>query len=185
MGDLVHPITEGATALTQALLLTGAPGTGKTTIIREAIHATKAKPGGFYTQEIREGGARLGFEIVTLDGSRAVLAHVDIRGPQRVGKYGVDVASLDRVAVPAIRRAIQASDIVVVDEIGRMELLSPAFREVLLEALDSERRLVGTVMLQPHPFADQVKHDPRVEVLLVSKANRDQLLDKVTNWLRV
>ena len=102
-----------------------------------------------------------------------------------MGNYGVDVASLDRVAVPAIRRAIQASDIVVVDEIGRMELLSPAFREVLLEALDSERRLVGTVMLQPHPFADQVKHDPRVEVLLVSKANRDQLLDKVTNWLRV
>jgi nucleoside-triphosphatase len=101
-----------------------------------------------------------------------------------VGKYGVDVASLDRVAVPAMRRAIRECDIVVVDEIGKMELLSPAFREVLLEALNSERRLIGTVMLQPHPFADKVKHDPRVEVLLVSKANRDQVLDKVTNWLR-
>jgi nucleoside-triphosphatase len=170
--------------LSQAFLLTGAPGTGKTTIIRAVISASKAKAGGFYTQEIRHGGARLGFEIVTLDGSRAVLAHVDIRGPQRVGKYGVDVASLDRVAVPAMRRAIRECDIVLVDEIGKMELLSPAFREVLLEALNSERRLVGTVMLQPHPFADRVKHDPRVEVLLVSKANRDQVLDKVTNWLR-
>ena len=170
--------------MSQVLLLTGAPGMGKTTIIREAITASKAKVGGFYTQEIRQAGARLGFEIVTLDGSRAVLAHVDIRGPQRVGKYGVDVASLDRVAVPAMRRAIRECDIVVVDEIGKMKLLSPAFREVLLEALNSERRLVGTVMLQPHPFADKVKHDPRVEVLLVSKANRDQVLDKVTNWLR-
>ena len=170
--------------MSQAFLLTGAPGTGKTTIIRAVISASKAKTGGFYTQEIRQGTARLGFEIVTLDGSRAALAHVDIRGPQRVGKYGVDVASLDRVAVPAMRRAIRECDIVVVDEIGKMELLSPAFREVLLEALNSERRLVGTVMLQPHPFADKVKHDPRVEVLLVSKANRDQVLDKVTNWLR-
>lgn len=170
--------------MSQALLLTGAPGTGKTTIIREAISASKAEAGGFYTQEIRRGGARLGFEIVTLDGSRAILAHVDIRGPQRVGKYGVDVASLDRVAVPVMRLAIRECAIMVVDEIGKMELLSPAFREVLLEALNSERRLLGTIMLQPHPFADQVKHDPRVEVLLVSKANRDQVFDKVTNWLR-
>jgi nucleoside-triphosphatase len=170
--------------LSQALLLTGAPGTGKTTIIREAIHASKAKAGGFYTQEIRQGKARLGFEIVTLDGPRAVLAHVDIRGPRRVSKYGVDVASLDRVAVPAMRQAIRECDIVVVDEIGRMELLSPAFREVLLEALNSDRRLLGTVMLQPHPLTDQVKKDPRVEVLLVSKANRDHVLDRVTNWLR-
>ena len=170
--------------MNQALLLTGAPGTGKTTIIREALSATRVNAGGFYTQEIRQGGTRQGFEIVTLDGSRVVLAHVDIRGPQRVGKYGVDVASLDGVAVPAMRQAIRECDIVVVDEIGKMELLSPAFMEVLLEALNSEGRLIGTVMLQPHPFADKVKHDPRVEVLLVSKANRDQVLDKVTNWLR-
>ena len=170
--------------MNQALLLTGAHGSGKTTIIREAITASKAKAGGFYTQEIRQGMARLGFEIVTLDGSRAVLAHVDIRGPQRVGKYGVDVASLDRVAVPAMRQAIQECDVVVVDEIGKMELLSPAFREVLLEALNSTKRLLGTVMLPPHPFADQIKHDPRVAVLLVSKANRDQEFDKVTDWLR-
>jgi nucleoside-triphosphatase len=109
---------------------------------------------------------------------------VDIRGPQRVGKYGVDVASLDMVAVPAMRHAIRECDIVVVDEIGKMELLSPAFREVLLEALNGERRLVGTIMLQPHPFADQIKRDPRVEVVLISKTNRDRVLDKVTNWLR-
>jgi nucleoside-triphosphatase len=101
-----------------------------------------------------------------------------------VGKYGVDVASLERVAVPAMRRAIRECDVVVVDEIGKMELLSPAFREVLLEALNSTKRLIGTVMLQPHPFADQVKKDPRVAVLLVSKANRDQVFDKATNWLR-
>jgi nucleoside-triphosphatase len=170
--------------LTQALLLTGAPGTGKTTIIYEAIHATKAKPGGFYTQEIREGGARLGFEIVTLDGSRAVLAHVDIHGPQRVGKYGVDVACLDRVAIPTMRRAIQECSVVVVDEIGKMELLSSSFRDALMEALNSGKRLLGTITLQPHPFADRVKRDPRVQVVVVSRSNRQMVLGEVTRWLK-
>jgi nucleoside-triphosphatase len=170
--------------LSQVLLLTGAPGTGKTTIIREAVSASKANAGGFYTQEIRKGGIRQGFEIVTLDGSQAVLAHIDIRGPQRVGKYGVDVATLDRVAVPAMRRAIRECDIVVVDEIGKMELLSPDFRDALLDALNSERRLVGTIMLQPHPFADQIKRDSRVQVVRVSKTNRQQIIDEVTTWLQ-
>jgi nucleoside-triphosphatase len=170
--------------LSQALLLTGAPGTGKTTIIREAITASKAKAGGFYTQEIRQGGVRQGFEIVTLDGSRAVLAHVDIRGPRRVGKYGVDLASLDEIAVTAMRRAIVKCDIVVVDEIGKMELLSPAFREVLLEAMNGDRRLVGTIMLQPHPFADQIKRDPKVQLFVLTKATRQQVFDQVTEWLQ-
>jgi nucleoside-triphosphatase len=171
-------------ALTQALLLTGAPGTGKTTIIREAIHTTKEKPGGFYTQEIREGGARLGFEIVTLDGSRAVLAHVDIRGPNRVGKYGVDIACLERVAIPTMHRAIQECCIVVVDEIGKMELLSSSFRDTLMEVLDSRKRLLGTITLQPHPFADIIKRDPRVQVMLVSRSNRQLVLGEVTRWLQ-
>jgi len=184
MGDLAYPLTEGATALSQALLLTGAPGTGKTTIIREAIHATKEKPGGFYTQEIREGGARLGFEIVTLDGSRAVLAHVNIRGPQRVGKYGVDVACLERVAIPTMRRAIRECGIVVVDEVGKMELLSSAFADALMETLNSGKRLLGTITLQPHPFADRIKRDPRVQVVSLSRSNRHLVLGEVTRWLQ-
>ena len=169
--------------MTQALLLTGAPGTGKTTIIREAIRASQASAGGFYTLEIREGGSRLGFEILTLDGSRAVLAHVSIRGPHRVGKYGVHVASLDEVAVPAMRQAIQECSIVVVDEIGKMELLSPAFREALLEVLNNGKRLLGTIMLRSHPFADQMKRDSRVQVLLLCKTNRRQVMDEVATWL--
>jgi nucleoside-triphosphatase len=169
--------------LVQALLLTGAPGSGKTTIVHKSISATKTRAGGFYTREIREGRTRLGFEIVTLDGSRAVLAHVDIRGPQRVGKYVVNVANLDEIAVPAMCRAVHACDIVVVDEIGKMELLSPAFREALLEVLNSGKRVLGTITLHQHPLADQVRQDPRVEVLFVSKANRDQVFDKVIDWL--
>lgn len=170
--------------MVQALLLTGAPGSGKTTIIREAIFATEARAGGFYTQEIREGGARLGFEIVTLDGQRGILAHPGIRGPHRVGRYGVDIASLERVAIPAMRRAVRECSIVVVDEIGKMELLSSDFPDALMETLNSGKRLLGTITLQPHPFADSIKHDPRVQVLLVSRPNRQSVLGEVTRWLQ-
>jgi nucleoside-triphosphatase len=117
--------------------------------------------------------SQLSIAYSMVDGSRAILAHVDIRGPQRVGKYGVDVASMDGVAVPALHQAIQECCIVMVDKVCKMESLSLAFREALLEALNSGSRLLGTVLLSTHPFADQIKHDPRVEVLLVSKANRD------------
>ena len=170
--------------MSQTLLLTGAPGTGKTTTIREAISSSNAKAGGFYTQEMRQGTARLGFEIITLDGHRAILAHADFHRPQRVGKYGVDVATLDRVAVTAARQAMRESDVVVIDEVGKMELLSPAFRDVLIEVLNSRKRLLGTIMLQPHPFVDQIKRDARVRVVLLTRANRQEVFDQVTEWLR-
>lgn len=170
--------------MSQALLLTGAPGTGKTTIIREAISTAKVRADGFYTQEMRQDKARVGFEIITLDGSQAVLAHINIRGPHRVGRYGVDVATFDKVAVASLRRALRQSDIVVVDEIGRMELFSSAFKDIILETLNSGKRMLGTIMLQSNPFADQIKRDTRVQVLLLSKTNQQHVLSEVIKWLQ-
>lgn len=167
----------------QACLLSGAPGAGKTTLIRQAIAAVKGRAGGFYTGEIRGQGVRQGFEIITLDGSSAILAHVDIQSPYRVSKYGVDTDNLDKVGVVALRRAIQECEVVVIDEIGKMELFSVAFREAVLEALESGKKVLGTIMLPPHPWAEQIKRDPRVKVLLVSRANHQQVLEELLRWL--
>lgn len=167
----------------QSLLLTGAPGTGKTTLIRQAITAMPGKTGGFYTQEIRTQGIRQGFEIVTLDGQRAVLSHTGIRSSHRVGKYGVDIDALNGVGVQAIRVALKERDIVVVDEIGKMELFSPAFQQAILDTLDSGKRLLGTIMLQPHPWANRIKADPRVELVTVTRTNHQQLLNHIETWL--
>jgi len=168
----------------QAYLLSGAPGTGKTTLIKQAIATVKGRAGGFYTGEIRSQGVRQGFELITLDGSSAVLAHVEIHSPYRVSKYGVDTDNLDKVGVAALRRAIQECDIVVIDEIGKMELFSPAFREVVLEALESGKKVLGTIMLPSHPWADQIKRNPRVKVLPVSRTNHQQVLEEVLRWLK-
>lgn len=167
----------------RALLLTGKPGTGKTALIKEALARAKPRTGGFYTEEIRTGGVRQGFKIVTLDGQEAILAHVDICGPYRVGKYGVDVDALNRVAVSALVQALRERELTVIDEIGKMELLSPQFREAVTQALDSGRKVLGTIMLNPHPFADRVKWHSQVEVILLTRDNRAEAMRKVMEWL--
>jgi len=167
----------------RALLLTGKPGTGKTALIKEAIARIKVGGGGFYTEEIRAGGIRQGFKIITLDGQEAVLAHVNISSPYRISKYKVDMDSLNRVGISALRKALKESDLIVIDEIGKMELLSPQFREVVTQAIGSGKKVLGTIMLNPPPFADEIKRRPQVRTLLVTRDNRNEVLGEILNWL--
>jgi nucleoside-triphosphatase len=167
----------------RVLLLTGQPGSGKTALIKEALARTEVKGGGFYTEEIRTGGIRQGFRIATLDGQEAVLAHVDISSPHQVSKYRVDIGALERVGVSALRQALAESDLIVIDEIGKMELLSPRFKEVVTQAMNSGKKVLGTIMLNPHPFADEIKHHPQAEVLPLTRDNRTEVMKKVLGWI--
>jgi len=167
----------------KAYLLSGAPGSGKTTIIKEVLSKVGKSAGGFYTEEIRDQGIRQGFRIITLDGKNATLAHSGIRSPYRVSKYGVDISSMDEVAIPAVREAIRSRDIVVIDEIGKMELFSYSFRDAVIEALESEKRVLGTIMLASHPWADVVKRRAEVEIISVTRFNRSEVVSRVMGWL--
>jgi len=167
----------------RVLLLTGKPGTGKTALIKEALAGTTLRVNGFYTEEMRTGGTRQGFKIVTLEGQEATLAHVGISGSYRVSKYGVDVGSLDRIGVAALRQGLEKSDVIVVDEIGKMELVSPRFREAVTQAISSGKKVLGTIMIGPHPFADEIKRHPEVETLVVTRDNRSDIMGKVLDWL--
>ncbi len=165
-------------------LTTGGPGVGKTTLVRQAVATFPGRAGGFYTQEIRHGGVRQGFSLVALDSTEATLAHISIAGPPRVSRYGVDLAALEGVGVAALDRAIAGGNLVVIDEIGKMELFSPAFREAVRRAVEGGHRVLGTVMQAPHPFADAIKAHPRVRLLPLSRAAYPQVLQEVVDWLR-
>ena len=166
-------------------LLTGMPGTGKTSLIKQALAGLEGKAGGFYTEEIRSQGTRLGFRLVALDGREAVLAHIDFNKRFRVGKYGVDVESLDRVGVTALRQAAEQSDVVVVDEIGKMELFSSPFRDVVMRALESSKRVLGTIMLAPNPWADAIKRHPQVNLINLTRESYPRVLSELRQWLKI
>ena len=166
-----------------AILLTGAPGCGKTTLIRRALAQLKRPAGGFFTQELRQSGVRQGFEIDTLDGQRGRLAQVGLPSRYKVGKYGVDLAFLDGVAVPQIYAAAQAGQLIVVDEIGPMELFSSRFRQMVLDLLAGRAGLLGTIVKRSHPFADQIKQHPEVEIIEVHANNREALISVLARRL--
>ncbi len=169
----------------RALLLTGRPGVGKTTVIKAVAEALGERAGGFYTEEMRGPGGRKGFRLITLDGQEAVMAHVNLRGGGRpqVGRYGVDVAAMERVGVAALRRAMQKGQIVVIDEIGKMELYCGPFKDAVLQAIGGPGTVLATVMAKPNPWVDALKALPQVEGWEVTTENRSSMPDQVRAWL--
>ena len=165
------------------ILISGPPGIGKSTLIRNICNAVgDLQIAGFYTEEIRRNGERRGFDLVGLDGERHVLAHVDIRSPFRVGKYGVDVDSLDRF-IQALTFRKPAADLIVVDEIGKMECFSAAFRHFVQNALDAETPVIASVAQRGGGFIAEVKKRWDVRLLDMDWDNRDHLLPQILGQL--
>ncbi len=169
--------------MARKILLTGAPGVGKTTVIKKVAAALGAHASGFYTEEVRQANARTGFDIITLDGRRTVLSRKGLKSRHMVGKYGVDLQGIDAIAVSAIEDAVSNKKTLIIDEIGKMELFSEAFRHSVLRAFDFPNALVAVIMLKPNPFADAIKRDYGARMIEVTPANRDSLPPKILSEL--
>jgi nucleoside-triphosphatase len=163
------------------ILLTGRPGCGKTTVVKRVVNDLAVPTGGFYTQEIRERGERVGFKLITLDGKEAVFADVNFKASERVGKYGLDLAQLETVGVAAVREAVHGRRFVVIDEIGPMEIRSARFRDTVNEAFDSAEVLgiLATITVRPLPFADAIKTRRDVTLVEVQPRNREKLVPEL------
>ena len=158
------------------IFVTGPPGCGKSTLIERVVQRIQKPMIGFFTREIREKGKRVGFSITTLDGKKGVLAHENIRGRFRVGKYGVNITHIDQIAVPSMIPGNQ-DDIVVIDEIGKMECLSPLFRQTLINILDSENPIIGSISQKGDRFIQRIKKRDDILLVEISERNRDQLVN--------
>lgn len=165
------------------ILLTGRPGSGKTTVIKKVLSRIPRLAGGFFTQEIRERGRRVGFEIHTLDGDKAVMAHVDKRDTERVGKYGVDLAVIDSIAMGSLQKAKSDRALIVIDEIGPMELLSDKFREEVLVIFKGEFDVLGTIAKRKNEFINRIRRLPNVSVMEIFPGNREEIVEQVVSRL--
>jgi nucleoside-triphosphatase len=169
------------------ILLEGRPGSGKTTVawrLLEILKVGGVPVRGFVTREIRQGGRRAGFSFETADGTTGTLAHVDFAGPPRVGKYGVDLDEFERVVVPVIAEASR-DEIVLIDELGKMELASKSFREAALSVFDDDSAVVvATVHSFRHPVTDALKRRHDIDLIDVTRRNRDELPEAIAGRLR-
>ena len=167
--------------MSRNILITGMPGVGKTTLVCTIAERLDGVA-GFYTEEIREGGTRKGFRLITFDGHEQVLSHVNIRSPHRVGKYGVDVDGFDKF----LREQFDVSSarVVVIDEIGKMECFSRLFQSKVREVLDCPVPAVFTIARKGGGFIAEVKARPDVKLIQVTRSNRETLADEIVHELQ-
>jgi nucleoside-triphosphatase len=164
----------------QRLFLTGEPGSGKTTAVRktaELLTLRGVTVGGMLSGEIREGGIRVGFGLEDLvTNERGTLARVGLQGGPRVGKYQVNLDDIERIGVRAIEKAVRDSEVVVVDELGPMELLSTPFIKAVQNGLASQKNFLGTIHKRSsHPLTSAIRSNPKFTILEITSENRDRM----------
>jgi nucleoside-triphosphatase len=165
------------------ILIAGPPRSGKSTLIEAIIKRIQGPVTGFFTREIRDGGERVGFSINTVEGRAGVLAHKNMRSRYRVGKYGVNLKDIDEIAVPAMIPSGHG-EIIVIDEIGKMECFSRLFRETLSQVLDSPNRVLGSIAQKGDPFIEAIKRREDAIAISLTIRNRDMLVDELLDTLK-
>lgn len=166
------------------LLITGTPGIGKTTLMKTIARILKPfHPVGFYTEEIREQGTRVGFQLVSLDGWVSLMSHVNIQGPFRVGKYGVDVEGFERF-LDSLPFMDPATSYVVIDEIGKMECQSKQFQRLVMAILDQDKICIATIALHGMGFIENIKRRPDITLFTMDSRNRDSLASTLLRAVR-
>ena len=166
------------------LLITGLPGVGKTTLVKKLSEALKSlHPAGFYTEEIREVGERKGFELFSLDGKRGLLSHKEVQSSYRVGQYKVDIKGFEDF-LGSISFFDPSTRLIIIDEIGKMECLSTAFRKIMTSFLDSSSPVIATIALRGEGYISEVKHRHDVSLTELTVRNRNIILPETADRVR-
>jgi nucleoside-triphosphatase len=163
------------------IFVTGPPSSGKTTVIKKVIQMLTVPAKGFYTEEERINNKRVGFLMRTLDGKKGYLAHQDISSEYHIRRYGVSMANIDSIAIPAITP--NGEQVIILDEIGKMECFSQKFIAAAKQALDSPSIVVGTITLGGSGFILEVKQRSDIEIMEVTLENRDSLPEVIVKKL--
>ncbi|RMH79969.1 MAG: NTPase [Acidobacteria bacterium] len=162
------------------ILITGEPGIGKTAVVKRILKELGKKAVGFWTEEVRDPktGKRIGFKVISTEGKSAIFASKTFTSKHLVGSYGVNVKRFEEVALPVLKRALEEKEkVVVIDEVGKMELFSKTFMELAQELLHNPKyRVIATIPIRDvHPIVADIRRMRGVVLLEVTKENRDIL----------
>ncbi len=166
--------------------ITGMPSVGKTQTLVKIIEFLEGQGyviEGMITEALIEKKKRVGFYVVDWQTKeREVFAHIDSDSKDKVGKYSVDINALEKVGVPAIEKAItdEEVNIIIIDEIGKMEMISESFCEIVIDALDSDKPIIVTLHKKSRsPLLQDVRRRDDIRILEVTPVNRNLLPYKI------
>lgn len=160
------------------ILLTALPRTGKSTAIKKIVNMLGVDNcGGFYTEEIRENDERVGFRIKTISGRTAILSHINIPSDYKISRYGVDLKTFENTCLSELEIAIENPTIkyIIIDEIGPMQLFSDKYKKMLIELLNCNKPIIGTIFMNPYEWLDDFKKNNNVKLVEITFDNRDEL----------
>ena len=190
---ITKPINNKVSTLKRLIFVTGRPGIGKTSVLLRSVNGLKNRGyeiGGMISRDVREGGVRVGFEIMDFStGQRGWLAHINQPTGPKISKYRVNLTDLDAIGVNSILDAIRNADVIIVDEIGPMELFSSAFRDAVVQAVESNKPVLGTIHFGLRDsLVNSIKKREDAEIFEVTYENRETLhnliIDKVVQSLQ-
>jgi nucleoside-triphosphatase len=169
------------------IFLTGEPGIGKTTAIRAIateLQRRGTKVGGVVSGEIRNAGVRVGFQIEDISTHMVgVLARRnEEKNKSTVSRYVVNLADLAGVGASAVEHAIANADLIIVDEIGPMELQSPEFILAIENALRSTKTVLATIHKRSsHPLVSSIR--AKYQIIELTRTNREHVVSEIVRKL--
>lgn len=164
--------------------ITGLPGAGKTHALRKVVDMLELediKVGGMITDSINEGGKKVGFMVQDLlTKEEGVLARTDLKSDVRFLEYGIDMSALDGIGVKAIQRSVDHADVIVIDEVGKLEVESKNFIEAVKDALEADKPLLLTLHKKSrNPLLQDIRRRDDVRILEVTPINKNILPYKI------
>ena len=167
------------------IFLTGPPSSGKTTVIKKVLSKLERKAIGFHTEEIKKNAKRVGFLMKTIDGKEGLLGHENIKSRFHIRRYGVSIENVEDIAIPSITPQSE-DEIIIIDEIGKMECFSDKFCVAAVKTLDARNIVLGTIAVGGTDFIREIKKRNDIKIYEVTNKNRDDLpeaLIQEIEWL--